>query len=171
MISYTIQTLDPILQLEEATPGSGSACGSIFLNRIFAETLNTKFKGDHGWQSDPDILDTAMDHFERVTKIQFNGKRGDKIPVRGVGQRADVKRFRLELKSDEIKKIFKPVISEILTLIQDQIQQTAKKVKLILLVGGFGSSIYLQSRIQEMFGSNIEVKVSPDRSVPAIHAC
>ena len=171
MISYTVQTLDPILQLEEAAPGSGSACGSIFLNRIFAETLNEKFKGDHNWESDPEILDTAMDHFERVTKIQFNGKKGDKIPVAGVGQREDVKKYRLELSSTEIKEIFEPVISEILTLIQDQIQHTARKVKLILLVGGFGNSIYLLNRIQEMLGSNIEVKVSPDRYVPADQTC
>ena len=170
LISYTIQTLDPILQLEEAAPGSGSACGSIFLNRIFAETLNKKFKNDKNWRSDPEILDTAMDHFENKTKVDFNGKRGEQIPVAGVGPHPGVTRHRLELSSTEIKEIFEPVISEILTLIYEQIQQTAKTVKLILLVGGFGDSKYLKSRIQETF-PDIEVKVSLNWSVPAVRTC
>lgn len=169
MISYTVQTLDPILQLEEAAPGSGSACGSIFLNRIFAETLKDRFKGDRGWESDPEILDIAMDHFEKETKKRFNGKMGDKIPMAGVGPRTGIKRHRLELSSTEIKEIFEPVISEILTLIKEQVQQTAKKVKLILLVGGFGDSKYLQSRIQDAFGSNMAVIPSTRWSVPADH--
>lgn len=171
MISYTVQTLDPILQLEEAAPGSGSACGSIFLNRIFAENLKDRFKSNRGWESDPEILDIAMDHFEKETKIRFNGKKGDKIPMAGVAPWPGIKRHRLELSSTEIKEIFEPVISEILTLIREQIQQTAKKVKLILLVGGFGDSFYLQSRIQEAFGSDIAVKVSPNRSVPPHRTC
>lgn len=172
MISYTIQTLDPIIQLKEAAAGSGDACGSIFLNRIFAEFLNKRFKGDPNWESDPEILEEAMDHFEKETKIRFNGKKGDNIPVAGVGPRPGVKRYRLELSSTEIKGIFEPVISHILALIEKQIQDTAKKVKLILLVGGFGNSIYLQSRIKESFGPRgIEVKVSPDRSVPANYTC
>ena len=108
-----------------------------------------------------------MDHFERVTKNEFNGRKGSNIPMRGLGPRPDIKKHRLELSRTEMKKIFEPVISEILTLIQEQIQQTAKAIKLILLVGGFGNSFYLRSRIQEMFGPDIEVKVSPDRSVPA----
>ena len=169
LISYTIQTLDPIIQLEEAAPGSGSACGSVFLNRIFAETLNERFKGDRNWESDPTISSTAMEHFERVTKNEFNGKRGSNIPVAGV-EHPDIKKYRLELSSTEIKDIFEPVISEILSLIQDQIQQTAKKVKLILLVGGFGKSIYLKSRIEEAFGPEIAVKSSPNRFVPANHS-
>ena len=167
LISYTVISLEPILEVEEAAPGSGDACGSTFLNRIFADTLNTRFKGDSVWESDPDILDTAMEYFERVTKDEFNGKRGSNIPMAGLGPRPDIKKRRLELSSTEIEEIFEPVISEILNLIGEQIRQTAKQVKLILLVGGFGKSIYLQDRIQEKFGRWIEVKVSPDTSVPA----
>lgn len=170
LISYTIRTLDPILQLDEAAPGSGSACGSMFLNRIFAETLGKKFKGDKNWRSDPEILDTALEHFESRTKIQFNGKKGEHVPVAGVGPHPGVRRHRLEISCAEIKEIFEPVISEILTFIYEQIQQTAKTVKLILQVGGFGDSRYLQSRIQETF-PDIEVKASLNWSVPAVRTC
>ena len=168
LISYTVLALDPILQLEEAAPGSGSACGSVFLNRIFADTLNERFRGDSRWESDTYFLDTAMEHFERVTKSEFNGTRKSRIPMPGIGPRPDIKHHRLELSINEMEAIFEPVISEILHLIRDQIRQTAKEVKLILLVGGFGNSSYLQSRIQDTF-PNTKVKVSPDRFVPADH--
>ena len=175
LISYTVLTLEPILQLEEAAPGSGKACGSIFLNRIFADFLNKRFRGDSDWESDPDILETAMEHFERVTKNEFSGKKGCNIPMRGIGPRPGIKHHRLELTLIEMKKIFDPVISEILTLILDQVHHTAeqtKQVKYILLVGGFGNSSYLHSRIQDVLDispGGIKVKVSPDRFVPATH--
>ena len=164
--------MDPIPELEEAAPGSGSACGSIFLNRIFADTLNRRFGGRNDWDSEPEILDTAMEHFERVTKNEFSGRKGCNIPMRGIGPRPDIKHHRLELTLTEMQNIFEPVISEILTLIQRQIQETennGKKVKLILLVGGFGNSPYLQRRIQDNFEPQITVKVSPDRSVTTIY--
>ena len=109
-----------------------------------------------------------MEHFERVTKSEFNGKRICRIPMRGIGPSPDIKKHRLELSPDEMETIFEPVISEILHLIGDQIRKTAKEVKLILLVGGFGNSPYLQSRIEDRF-SNTKVKVSPDRFVPTNH--
>ena len=108
-----------------------------------------------------------MSYFESQTKVRFNGKKGDNIPMLGLDPQPGIKRYRLELSSIDIKNIFEPVISEILSLIEDQIQQTAKKVKLILLVGGFGESRYLQTRIEEKFGAGIEVKVSLNRFVPA----
>ena len=172
VISYTVQALDPILELREAAPGSGRACGSAFLNFRFEEILNQRFKNDRKWMSDPQILEEAMDHFENQTKVRFNGKKGDSIPMFGLGPQPGIKRNRLELSSTDIKKIFEPVINEILILIEDQIKETAKKanmVKLILLVGGFGESRYLQTRIQEKFGAHIEVKVSLNRFVPAYH--
>ena len=106
-----------------------------------------------------------MEYFEEKTKNQFTGNKGSSIPMAGLGPRPDIKKHRLELSRAEIKDIFEPVVSEILALIQDQIQQTKKTVKLILLVGGFGKSKYLESRIRNMFGPDMEVMGSLDRSV------
>ena len=168
-------SLDPILQLEEAAPGTGDACGSTFLNRIFAEFLNEKFEDDDEWIADTEILATAMEHFETKTKINFNGTQGDSIPVHGVAPQPGIKKGRLMLSRVDLKNIFKPVVREIIKLVQGQIEQTEKepddpfdknkKVKLVLLVGGFGNSFYLRNKISEAIGSSIDVKVAPNRYV------
>ena len=165
LISYTVLSLDPILQLAEAAPGSGGACGSTFLNRIFAQTLSDKFKDDQDWETDPDILATAMEHFETYTKTSFNGKKSETVPVHGLATRPGIKKGKFTLSVTELRDIFEPIISQILDLITDQIQATAEKVKLILLVGGFGSSFYFRNRIQEKFGAGIEVKITPNSYV------
>jgi hypothetical protein len=132
--------------------------------------LNNRFRGDKDWDEDPDIFATAMDHFETVTKISFNGKESETVPVHRLPEQRGIKKGKLTLSASELKDIFEPVIGEILTLIRKQIQQTAEDVKLILLVGGFGSSFYLRRRIQHTFGSGIEVKMATNWCVLAHQA-
>lgn len=55
LISYTVSALKPILKITEASPGSGSLCGSTFLNRIFQKLLEDKFGNDTAW--DDDVLE------------------------------------------------------------------------------------------------------------------
>lgn len=55
LISYTVTTLKPSLQITEASPGSGSLCGSSFLNRIFQKFLKDRFESDDTW--DDDVLE------------------------------------------------------------------------------------------------------------------
>ena len=55
LISYTVEALRPVLQIREAAPGTGSQCGSSFLNRIFQKTLKDKFENDKFW--DDDVLE------------------------------------------------------------------------------------------------------------------
>lgn len=55
LISYTVSALKPILEIIEASPGSGSLCGSSFLNRIFEQCLRKKLNGNPGW--DEDVLE------------------------------------------------------------------------------------------------------------------
>lgn len=52
LISYRITALRPVLKIEEVSPGSGSLCGSSFLNRIFRRIVYQKFKHDCGWDND-----------------------------------------------------------------------------------------------------------------------
>ena len=55
LISYRVSALKPILQIAEAAPGSGSSCGSTFLNRIFQKFLADILKSDPNW--DEEVLE------------------------------------------------------------------------------------------------------------------
>ena len=55
LISYTVEALRPLLRIREAAPGTGSQCGSTFLNRIFQKSLKDKFENDRFW--DDDVLE------------------------------------------------------------------------------------------------------------------
>ncbi len=61
LISYRVSALRPLLEIEEASPGSGSLCGSSFLNRIFQKRLYDKFKHDGAW--DNEVLEEASIYF------------------------------------------------------------------------------------------------------------
>ena len=45
-ITGTVSALKPILKLNEATPGTGSLCGALFLNRKSHEFMEAKFGGE-----------------------------------------------------------------------------------------------------------------------------
>ena len=49
LISYTVTSLDPILTVDEAAPGTGGVCGSTFLNRMFQNHLINKCESNIGW--------------------------------------------------------------------------------------------------------------------------
>ena len=57
---------------------------------------------------------------------------------------------------DDLKGVFDDVVNQVLILLTEQIdgvgEISAGKRLPILLVGGFGSSVYLKNRIQETFG-------------------
>lgn len=64
LISYTITNLKPILEVQEATPGTGALCGSTFLNMRFAKFLKAKLGKADGW--DDEVLADAMERFEKT---------------------------------------------------------------------------------------------------------
>ena len=63
LISYKVSALRPVLEISEAAPGSGSACGSTFLNRIFQKFLKDKLSQDPNW--DDDVLEEVCDRLSR----------------------------------------------------------------------------------------------------------
>jgi len=67
LISYTITKLKPILEVEEAAPGTGGICGSTFLNQRFASFLERKLGNQENF--DDEVLAEAMEKFERVVSI------------------------------------------------------------------------------------------------------
>ena len=61
LISYTVSQLRPTLKITEATLGTGTLCGSSFLNRIFHNFLKDKLGNEIGW--DEDVVEEVCECF------------------------------------------------------------------------------------------------------------
>ncbi|RYP45715.1 hypothetical protein DL768_007979 [Monosporascus sp. mg162] len=74
LITYTINSLNPTLEVTESALGSGGMCGSSLLNSRFMQFLDAK-RGDEDGYTD-DVRKLALDHFERdvirLVKEQIN---------------------------------------------------------------------------------------------------
>ena len=69
--------------------------------------------------------------------------------------------WTVELTFDDVKAMFDPVIGRIIRLIRSQLD-SSNNISLILLVGGFSESKYLQERIKNEFKRNtISVPANP----------
>ena len=62
----------------------------------------------------------------------------------------------------EVKKIFDPVVEEVVALVRGQITATNKKVKAVLMVGGFGQNAYLREQVRVAIDPAIEVMQPPN---------
>lgn len=184
LISYILTRLDPTLEVEEAASGSGGLCGSTFLNNRFETFLRSKLGNEEGF--DHELIAEAMDVFETKVRHEKSSKstlftnlcqikrlfsaatpleEKFMIPVGGLANNAalGVARGRFSLTTSDLINIFKPVVDEVVQLVQEQIKAASSKarVKAVLLVGGFGASVYLREKLQESLGSNIKVLQPP----------
>ncbi|KAF8862453.1 actin-like ATPase domain-containing protein [Acephala macrosclerotiorum] len=166
LISYTITQLQPKLEIVEASPGAGGLCGSTFLNRRFAEFLTTKVGQEEGW--DAELLAEAMERFDLVIKKQYSPSTSNRdgytvlVPGLANNERLGIRRGRLLITPAEMRGIFEPVVSEVITLVQGQIDTSDREIRAVLLVGGFGESSYLKERLRAALDHSIEVMQPPN---------
>ncbi|KAK2778157.1 hsp70-like protein [Colletotrichum kahawae] len=169
LISYTITGLKPILEVQEAAPGSGALCGSTFLNMRFAKFLKAKLGKEEGF--DDEVMAEAMEQSETngtQVKRQFTlGAAPDEtytIPVGGLNNNRElgINRGRFALKASDLQTIFEPVVLECIKLVKDQITTSGVPIRAILLVGGFGASNYLKERLRNAIDKNIQIMQPPN---------
>jgi molecular chaperone DnaK (HSP70) len=86
-----------------------------------------------------------------------------RVPVTGLAtnEALSIKKGKLILKSADVKEILEPVVAQVVKLVLEQIRTTSGDVKAVLLVGGFGMSMYLRERIKEEVSKKIEVLQPP----------
>ena len=63
LISYKVAALKPLLRIEEAASGTGSSCGSTFLNRIFQKFMKEKLGNDPNW--DEEVMEEVIQMLSR----------------------------------------------------------------------------------------------------------
>ncbi|KAI0174489.1 hypothetical protein BJ166DRAFT_493009 [Pestalotiopsis sp. NC0098] len=163
LVSYTVTSLTPTFEVSEAAPGSGGMCGSSYIDERFSQWLRAKIGQEKGFNEE--TFEAAMVGFSRSTKRQLsmadlaNGM--FTVPCPGLENNAaiGIRRGRLNIKGTDMHLIFEPVISQVLKLVNDQIAATGGIVHKILLVGGFGTSVYLRARIEQAMEAKGKVEV------------
>ncbi|TGO84625.1 hypothetical protein BPOR_0484g00060 [Botrytis porri] len=157
LISYEIVKLNPRLELRELVPGTGS----LNLNSRFEEVVK-ELVGEARFHDPKNAkaFAAAFKKFDSSLEPFFRCLAGDKYTFIFLRAKLkdDVKRGLVNkvwtLKSNDIKLIFDPIIADIMVKVNKQVQDDitkrlsenhpkAKIIKAIILVGGFGSSEYL----------------------------
>ncbi|KAJ5931069.1 hypothetical protein N7466_006562 [Penicillium verhagenii] len=155
LITYKITQMNP-LRMEEVVEGTGEICGSVMLDELFEQYVKrtigeTEYNGLN--ESSKRI---AMQKWQNDIKPLYSGPvdddgftyTGDAIPIPGI------KDGILHMESEDVQKIFDPVVAKIEALIRAQnvsVQNAGLSAKAIVLVGGLGASAYLYNRLKSYF--------------------
>ncbi|KAG0014631.1 hypothetical protein BGZ81_000354 [Podila clonocystis] len=160
--------------LREITRGHGGSCGSNFLDTNMERLLEHKFQRyrrgikARAWAS-------LMDTFDSMIKPIFNGQDDVLMQIpqsTGLEDLNDpeigIEEGVLCVSAEEMKnEVYEPVISDVLDLIRVQLHQS-KNCNAIFLVGGFGSSRYLEERVRQEFSHLVSFVAVPQRPDLAI---
>lgn len=60
-----------------------------------------------------------------------------------------IRNGRLNLRASEIYSMFEPVVLQIIRLTKEQIHAASVPIDAVILVGGFGTSMYLRERLKD----------------------
>ncbi|GAB7329544.1 hypothetical protein MBLNU13_g01308t2 [Cladosporium sp. NU13] len=162
LIAYKVTSLYPLL-LEESAVGTGGLCGSAFIDFRFEEYVKERlgFKQFNEMKrKKPKTWTMGLRYFEEFVKRTFNeDESGDiNIPMPGLpdDEAAGIDSGFLVMNAAQVKKIFEPVINQVLELVQGQVDAVKAKhgnVTGIILVGGFGQSNHLYTKLKQHFNT------------------
>ena len=163
LIAYRITQISP-LRVEESAVGTGGLCGSAFLNYRFEDHVKSRI-GDERYNNmrgkKPRTWQMALKYFEEFVKRNFSDQDAQEVNVPFPGlpddEEAGLDSGFLIMSAEQVKEIFDPVINQVIELIQgqvDTIKQQSGVVSGIILVGGFGQSIYLYNRVKSHFNTH-----------------
>ncbi|RGB29467.1 hypothetical protein C1646_713506 [Rhizophagus diaphanus] len=165
----------------------GNDCGSSSVDQEFLKFLENKVGSlaiNYVKENRPDQIQYMVQVFFRLYKINFTGIQSEFNTVK-----FDSKAHRtalalycneechnnkkgiewsFELKFEDIKAIFDPIIDKIIQLIDSQLRLCDDNCFALSLVGDFGKSNYLQSRIKKEFNTRVRLISRPPYSVTAI---
>ncbi|KAL7795830.1 hypothetical protein V8C37DRAFT_373579 [Trichoderma ceciliae] len=161
LITYEVAKVQP-LQMREVTEGTGGKCGSSMLNMRFRRYLK-QAHGDKYWTDERLVV--ALSDFESFKK-DFSPK-GEPLTLK-VDPSLNLRRNRFTISQDDmIIKIWDPIMKDIICLINEQISMADEEVAAVVLVGGFGQSKYLKSRVRDAIISGVRV-LQPENGVTAV---
>lgn len=162
LIAYRITSTSP-LRVEESAVGTGGLCGSAFLNYRFEDHVKERIGRERFElmrEKKPKTWMMGLKYFEEFVKRNFNEEDHQEVNVPFPGlpddEEAGLDSGFLVMSAAQVKDIFEPVISEVIQLLEGQVDVIRAKgdhVSGIILVGGFGQSSYLYDRLKKHFNS------------------
>ncbi|KAM6493252.1 actin-like ATPase domain containing protein [Amanita muscaria] len=157
------------LEIAEMCARSGANCGSLFLDLRFRELVTTLLS-DHPVHLDPASLASFMHSFSETDKLNYKGLTDDNNMFHFTC-------FNVEDPNDHSvglidgqlcipgnllrEKVFDPVVSQVLKLIEEQLTRVEQRIQALLLVGGFAGSEYLKECVETQFQSRIKLIARP----------
>ena len=155
LISYEVRQIYPSLSVVECSTGTGDYCGSTFIDIEF-EKLFKKRMGDHYQKITIHHRQQVAKNFE-LSKIAFRNDPATptfyvNVPTINDLSEAGIYGGMFEITLEEMRRLFEPIVQQVLELIRAQVQSVStgpRQANSILLVGGFGESEYLFSRVRE----------------------
>ncbi|KAB8252614.1 hypothetical protein BDV35DRAFT_375885 [Aspergillus flavus] len=135
-------------------------CGSMLLDQRFEKLLRDRMSVNYATLSSKS-KEAALSYWQDRVKPNYTGKYDNDyadvdyfIPLPGVADnpKIPIEDGFFQLSSDDVEDIFEPIVHDVEELIAEQVAGITKLgfvTKAIVLVGGFGSSIYLLHRLQK----------------------
>ena len=162
LIAYKVTSLYPLL-VEESAVGTGGLCGSAFIDFRFEEHIKERLgfkRFNEMKQKKPKTWTMGLRYFEEFVKRTFNEDDSSdiNIPMPGLpdDEAAGIDSGFLIMTTDQVKATFDPVIKQVIDLVQGQVDAVTIRHGLvagIILVGGFGQSNHLYTKLKEHFNS------------------
>ncbi|KAK6501049.1 hypothetical protein TWF506_003804 [Arthrobotrys conoides] len=162
LTAYIIEALKPKLSLRESCPAIGGKCGGTSVDRQLVKWLSERYKDaflnlDEKWRGpgsrfmkDFELNKKKFGTGEQLTPMTLPMDHDDDED--GDLMIFDGEEGSLNLNDDIMTQLFEPVIKNIKSLIQKQVDSakkaTQQNVNKILLVGGFGDSAYLKQQLE-----------------------
>ncbi|KAH7078168.1 hypothetical protein BKA63DRAFT_552283 [Paraphoma chrysanthemicola] len=171
VVSYEVVKTYPTLQLKQIGRPTGKKCGSIFINERFKRWLRAQI-GDENWEKlDPEMkldrtasydsetpaMRSLMDEFD-IRKERFDATETRDIrfdlpePLDNLDA-GEVRSGEVTIPRQCMESFFDACLEDIIPMLRHHMAQieslASGKPKNLFLVGGFGSSPYLQHYIQK----------------------
>ncbi|KAG8752843.1 hypothetical protein FRC14_006669 [Serendipita sp. 396] len=154
---YVCKELVPNLVLEEVCASECVQAGGVFIDRAARATITEKLLNSK--YGDDDSINDIVYRFEQRTKRLFDGSQNSNVIEFGTRRDNDrdcgIIQGKLTLTNLEVSAMFDPAIARSIDSCLKLLG--GRKIRHLLLVGGFGESLYLRLRLKEEFGSGVEV--------------
>lgn len=149
---YTCTQTTPDVILEEAGVSECVQAAGVNVDDALRQTLRAKLANSKF--GDEETIKFIVEEFEKKTKRLFDGTNEKNVIKFGGNRDMDravgIFKGQISLEKEEVLAAFDPVLDNIAGSIRRLTSE--KRPKSLLLVGGFGESPYLKSRLNQLFG-------------------